>query len=54
MRCSAGHGADSLRLALLVVPPVYLWAAYHYEAAARTISADLRSATGVITVGAAP
>ena len=40
----ATHGADSLRLALLVVPPVYLWAAWHYNAAARTIAADLRSA----------
>jgi hypothetical protein len=41
----ARHGADSLRLALLVVP-VYLWSAYHFEAAARTISADLQGATG--------
>ena len=48
------HGADSLRLALLVVPPVYLWAAYHYEAAARTISADLRRATKISPIGEAP
>ena len=49
----AAHGADSLRLALLVVPPVYLWSAYHYEAAARTISADLRNAAGVTPEGEA-
>ena len=49
----AAHGSDSLRHALLVVPPVYLWSAYHYEAAARTISADLRNAAGVTPEGEA-
>jgi predicted MFS family arabinose efflux permease len=36
-----GHGSESLRLALLVVPPIYLWGAYHYWRAGRTIGADL-------------
>ena len=35
------HGADSLRLALLFVVPVYLWSAAHYFAASRTLAADL-------------
>jgi MFS transporter, Spinster family, sphingosine-1-phosphate transporter len=35
------HGRDSLRFALLFVLPFYLWAAYHYNAAGRTISSDL-------------
>jgi MFS family permease len=35
------QGPDSLRLALLIVLPFYVWAAYHYQAAARTLSADL-------------
>ncbi|HSF47437.1 MAG TPA: MFS transporter [Burkholderiales bacterium] len=37
----ATHGPDSLRLALLVLLPLYCWGAYHYHAAARTISRDL-------------
>jgi hypothetical protein len=37
-------GADSLRLALLVVPPLCMWAAYHYRAAANTISLALGKA----------
>lgn len=37
------HGADSLRLALLLVVPVYLWSAAHYFAASRTLAADLDS-----------
>jgi predicted MFS family arabinose efflux permease len=39
----ATHGAESLRLALLVVVPLYLWSAAHYLAASRTLSADLRA-----------
>jgi predicted MFS family arabinose efflux permease len=39
----ATHGAESLRLALLVVVPLYLWSAAHYLAASRTLSADLRT-----------
>lgn len=35
-------GADSLGFALLLVPPLCLWAAWHYLAAARTIAGDLR------------
>jgi MFS family permease len=35
------QGPDSLRFALLIVLPFYLWAAYHYQAASRTLSADL-------------
>jgi predicted MFS family arabinose efflux permease len=31
-------GADSLRMALFVVSPLCIWAAYHYRAAARTIA----------------
>ena len=37
------HGADSLRLALLLVVPVYLWSAAHYLAASRSLAADLES-----------
>jgi len=37
------HGAESLRLALLVVVPLYLWSAAHYFAASRTLAADLRA-----------
>ena len=39
----ATHGAESLRLALLVVVPLHLWSAAHYLAASRTLSADLRA-----------
>ena len=31
------HGVESLRLALLVVVPLYLWSAAHYFAASRTL-----------------
>jgi hypothetical protein len=44
---AAALGADSLRMALAIIPPLYLWAAYHFNAAARTIAADLRQAAGV-------
>jgi predicted MFS family arabinose efflux permease len=37
-------GADSLRMALLVVPPLCIRAAYHYHAAARAIAFDLSRA----------
>jgi hypothetical protein len=37
-------GADSLRIALLIVPPLCIWAAYHYHAAGRTIGVDLGKA----------
>lgn len=36
------HGADSLRLALLVVVPLLAWSAAHYLAASRSLAADLR------------
>jgi predicted MFS family arabinose efflux permease len=39
----AAHGPESLRLALLVVVPLYLWSAAHYFAASRTLAADLRA-----------
>ena len=39
----ATHGPESLRMALLVVVPLYLWAAAHYFAASRTLSADLHA-----------
>jgi predicted MFS family arabinose efflux permease len=37
----ADFGPKSLGIALLLVPPFCVWAAYHYYAAARTIGADL-------------
>jgi hypothetical protein len=37
-------GAGSLRIALLIVPPLCIWAAYHYHAAARTVGIDLSKA----------
>lgn len=40
---AADHGADSLRLAMFALLPVYLWAAYHYHAAAKGIGQDLDS-----------
>ena len=40
-------GAESLRMALFIIPPLYLWSAYHFNAAARTIAADLRLAAGI-------
>jgi predicted MFS family arabinose efflux permease len=36
-------GVHSLRNALMVAPPLFLWAAAHYEIAARALAADLRS-----------
>jgi predicted MFS family arabinose efflux permease len=39
------RGANSLQAALMIVPPLCLWAAYHYHAAARTIGVDLGKAT---------
>jgi predicted MFS family arabinose efflux permease len=39
----SAHGAESLRLALLVVVPLYLWSAAHYLAASRSLSDDLRA-----------
>jgi len=38
------YGMDSLRIALLLVPPLCLWAAYHYYAAEITIEFDLGEA----------
>src|SRR5205085_10365940 len=34
------YGKDSLRMALLVVPPLCLWAASHYYVAERTIAVE--------------
>jgi predicted MFS family arabinose efflux permease len=36
------YGEGSLRAALLTVPPLFLWAAVHYEIAARRLAVDLR------------
>ncbi len=47
-RLAGVHGTDSLRLAMFVLLPIYLWAAWHYTAAARTIADDLP------VIGAAP
>jgi MFS family permease len=51
---AGSHGADagSLRLALLVLAPTGLWAAWHFLAAARTIVADQERATGQSVVRA--
>ena len=38
------YGKDSLKMALLLVPPLCLWAGYHYHAAERTIEAELTEA----------
>jgi MFS family permease len=38
-----GLGSDSLRIALLLVPLLCLWAAYHYHAAASRVVVDLES-----------
>ena len=35
------HGAESLRLALLIIVPLYLWSTTHYFVASRTLAADL-------------
>jgi predicted MFS family arabinose efflux permease len=34
-------GAGSLRMALLIIPPLCIWAAYHYRAVASSIGVDL-------------
>jgi predicted MFS family arabinose efflux permease len=36
----AQHGAQSLGAALLIAPPLFFWAAVHYEVAARALVAD--------------
>jgi predicted MFS family arabinose efflux permease len=36
------YGSDSLRMALMAVPPLMVWGALHYEAAARHIATELR------------
>jgi MFS family permease len=41
------YGKDSVRMALLIVPPLCLWAAYHYYAAEATIAVELRDAAAV-------
>jgi hypothetical protein len=46
MPCTRGLAPTPLRLALLAVPPVYLWLAYHCETVVRTISANLGDTTG--------
>lgn len=38
---AATYGAASLRLALLIVPVLYAWAAFHYYTAARTLGPGL-------------
>ena len=37
----AYFGADALRMALLVVPPLCIWAAYHFNTAASTIGREM-------------
>jgi hypothetical protein len=48
-RFAGAHGADaaSLRLALLVLAPTGLWAAWHFWKAGETIAADQERATGM-------
>ena len=43
---AATRGVDSLRMALLVVPLLYAWAACHYYAAARALRPDLEAVDG--------
>lgn len=43
---AATYGADSLRVALLVVPLLYAWAACHYYAAARVLRPDVEAVDG--------
>lgn len=43
---AGGPDAESLRLALLILAPTGLWAAFHFWAAARTIVADQARAIG--------
>jgi predicted MFS family arabinose efflux permease len=43
---AARYGADSLRVALLIVPVFYAWAASHYYMAARTLDSDLDAISG--------
>ena len=43
---AARRGADSLGMALLVVPLLYAWAACHYYAAARVLRPDLEAVDG--------
>jgi hypothetical protein len=37
------YGVHSLGAALLIAPPLFIWAAAHYEAAARTLAIELPS-----------
>lgn len=39
------YGAGSLRIGLMIAPPLWLWAVLHYEAAARRIAPELRNAS---------
>jgi predicted MFS family arabinose efflux permease len=41
------YGTESLRLALAIVPPLCLWAAFHYHAASRALAADLDNAARI-------
>ena len=41
----AEQGANSLRLGLLIVPPLFLWAAVHFNLAARALATDLSNAS---------
>jgi MFS family permease len=43
---AATYGAGSLRVALLIVPVLYAWAACHYYAAARALRPDLEAVHG--------
>jgi hypothetical protein len=39
---AAQYGRDSLRIGLMIVPPVLLWGALLFEAAARCVAAELQ------------
>jgi predicted MFS family arabinose efflux permease len=41
----AEYGSNSLRLALMIVPPLFLWAAAHFTVAACWLAADLQNAS---------
>jgi len=46
----ADYGSDSLRLALMIVPPLFLWAAAHFTIAACWLAADLQNASAATAV----
>lgn len=50
----AEHGANSLRFALMIVPPLFLWAAAHLAIVARALATDLQHASAASAASADP